>query len=74
MQTKTGSGVEVLVTTTIGYLVSVTVGQLWLYPAFGVELQLTDNFGLTACFVGISMFLKYAFRRLFNSLKMFTEE
>ena len=74
MQTKTGSGVEVVVTTTVGYLVSVTVGQLWLYPAFGVELALGDNFGLTAIFVGISMFLKYGFRRGFNSLKMFTEE
>jgi hypothetical protein len=73
MQTKTGSIVEVTVTTVVGYLVSVGIGQLWLYPLFEVEVTLADNFGLTAGFVGVSMLLKYGFRRLFNSLKMFTE-
>jgi hypothetical protein len=52
----------------------VGIGQLWLYPLFEVEVTLADNFGLTAGFVGVSMILKYGFRRLFNSLKMFTEE
>ncbi len=74
MQTNRGSVIEVLVTTTVGYLVSVTVGQLWLYPIYGIELELTDNLGLTSVFIGISMFLKYGFRRLFNSLNWFTEE
>ena len=74
MQTKTGSMIEVVTTTTIGYLVSVLIGQLWLYPAFGVEVELMENFGLTAGFVGVSLFLKYGFRRLFNSLRIFTEE
>jgi hypothetical protein len=63
----------VTVTTVVGYLVSVGIGQLWLYPLFEVEVTLADNFGLTAGFVGVSMLLKYGFRRLFNSLKMFTE-
>jgi hypothetical protein len=74
MQTKTGSAVEVAVYTVLSFTSSVGVSQLWLYPTFGVELQLLDNLGLTAILVIISMILKYGCRRLFNSLKMFREE
>ena len=65
-QTKSGSLLEVSVTTLVGYLVSVAVGQLWVYPLFGYDLAITDNMGLTAIFVGVSMIIKYGFRRLFN--------
>jgi hypothetical protein len=67
-QSKGGSLLEVSVTTLVGYLVSVIIGQLWLYPAFGYDLSLSDNFGLTAVFVGVSMVIKFGFRRLFNHL------
>ncbi len=68
-QSKSGSLLEVSVTTLTGYLMSVVIGQLWVYPAFGYDLTLADNFGLTAVFVVISMAIKYGFRRLFNHIQ-----
>ncbi len=68
-QSKSSSLLEVSVTTLVGYLVSVFVGQLWVYPMFGYYLSMADNFGLTAVFVTISMAIKYSFRRLFNHLQ-----
>ena len=71
MQTKTGTVVEIVSTTCIGYCVSVFVGQLWLYPAFGVQLELTTNMGLTLGFVGISLCIKFTMRRVFTHLRVF---
>ncbi len=68
-QSKSSSLLEVSVTTLASYLVSVIVGQLWVYPMFGYTLTLGDNMGLTAVFVSISMVIKYGLRRLFNYLQ-----
>ena len=58
--------IEVLVTTLVGYLVSVGLGQWFLYGWFGYQLTWTHNFSLTAIFVGVSMIIKFGFRRYFN--------
>lgn len=64
-QSKKGSLTEVSITTAIGYVVSVVLGQ-YLYPLFGYDLTLGDNAGLTAIFVSVSMIIKYTLRRYFN--------
>ena len=71
MQTKTGTVVEIVSTTCIGYCVSVVVGQLWLYPAFGVTLTISTNMSLTLGFVGISLCIKFVMRRVFTHLRIF---
>ena len=65
-QSKAMSLVEVCTTTLVGYLVSVGLGQWFVYGWFGYNLTWTHNFSLTAIFVGVSMVIKFGFRRYFN--------
>lgn len=71
MQTKKGSVIEIVSTTAVGYCVSVVAGQLWLYPAFGVTLDLTTNIPLTASFVALSLVIKFVGRRIFTHYRLF---
>lgn len=66
MQTKWQSLVEATTNTVIGWGISVAVGQLLIYPAYGYEVTIVDNFGMTAAFVAVSLTRSYLFRRLFN--------
>jgi len=74
MQSKIGSAIEICSTTLVGYIVSVIIGYLWLYPWFNVPLDWTTNMGLTACFVGVSMIVKFISRRIFTSMGLFREK
>ncbi len=65
-QLRTHSVIEVLVTTAASYLTAVLLGHFFVYEMFGYELELLDNLGLTAIFVGTSMFIKFGIRRWFN--------
>lgn len=65
MQTKTQSFIEAATNTLIGYAISVGVGQI-VYPLFGYEVSISDNMGLTAIFVAVSLTRSYVFRRFFN--------
>ncbi len=58
--------IEVLVATVASYLTAVILGHFFVYEMFGYELELLDNLGLTAIFVGTSMFIKFGIRRWFN--------
>ena len=73
MQTRKGSLIEISTTTTIGYCVSVIIGQLWLYPAFGMDIDITANAGLTASFVAVSVVIKFLLRRIFTRNQWFKE-
>lgn len=66
MQTKWQSLVEATTNTVIGWGISVIVGQLVIYPYYGYEVTIMDNFGMTAAFVAVSLARSYVFRRLFN--------
>ena len=44
------------------------VGQVVIYPYFGYEVTIMDNFGMTAAFVAVSYTRSYVFRRFFNWL------
>lgn len=66
MQTRWWSLAEATTNTVIGWGISVIVGQLVIYPAYGYEVTIMDNFGMTAAFVVVSLTRSYIFRRLFN--------
>ena len=65
MQTRLISAFEATTNTVVGYWVSVTVGQLLIYPMHGYEITLTDNISMTAMFVGISLVKSYLCRRAY---------
>lgn len=65
-QTRLMSLVEASANTVIGWGISVVVGQLLIYPAYGYEVTIVDNFGMTAAFVAVSLTRSYIFRRLFE--------
>lgn len=66
MQTRWWSLAEATTNTVIGWGISVIVGQLVIYPAYGYEVTIMDNFGMTAAFVVVSLTRSYIFRRMFN--------
>ena len=66
MQTKTQSAIEAGANAFLGWGISVIVGQLVIYPYFGYEVTITDNFGMTAAFVAVSYTRSYLFRRAFT--------
>jgi hypothetical protein len=68
MQTRKQSAVEVLVGTAIGLTLSVVVGQLLIYPAFGVHPSWIANVWMTGCFTVVSIARSYLTRRFFNWL------
>lgn len=67
MQKRLHSLIEVVSGTLVAYVISVTAG-IWIYPAFGMPLNLGANMGVTACFTAISIARGYLWRRLFNWL------
>ncbi len=66
MQTRLVSAIETGTSTLVGYLISVVIGQLFIYPMFGYDVGLMDNAGMTALFVAVSYIRAYGFRRLFS--------
>lgn len=66
MQTRWWSLAEATTNTVIGWGISVIVGQLVIYPYYGYDVTIMDNFGMTAAFVAVSLTRSYIFRRLFN--------
>lgn len=65
MQTKTKSLLEAATNTFVGYAISVAIGQ-FIYPIFGYAITITDNMGLTAVFVSVSLVRSYVVRRWFT--------
>jgi hypothetical protein len=70
MQTKTGSLVETLASTVIGFGVALA-SQVTIFPWFGVHLPLTSNIYITCWFTLISVARGYFVRRLFNRIKKY---
>lgn len=69
-QTKTGSLLEVLVSTVIGYSVALAA-QLLVFPLFGWTPPLAANLAIGAIFTVVSIVRGYAVRRLFNRFGWF---
>lgn len=68
MQSRMMSALEAAANAFLGWGISVIVGQLVIYPAYGYEVTVMDNFGMTAAFVAVSYLRSYLFRRGFNWL------
>lgn len=65
-QTRTGSLVESLMNTAIGYGVAL-VSQIAIFPLFGIHVPLRTNLGIGAWFTLISVVRSYIVRRWFNA-------
>ncbi|MCK5226426.1 MAG: hypothetical protein KAQ89_06870 [Planctomycetes bacterium] len=64
-QTKVQSVVESVTGVTIGYMVAI-FSQIAVFPIFGIQVSITDNFAIAAYFTVISLIRSYVVRRWFN--------
>lgn len=64
-QTRLQSLAESLTNIAIGYTVAI-LSQLAVFPVFGIDIPLSDNFLIGAWFTGISLARGYLVRRWFN--------
>ena len=65
MQSRRLSAVEAIVSTAIGFGVSLAL-TFTVLPAFGYDVTAPDAWGITAIFTAASIARSYAVRRLFN--------
>ncbi len=65
MQTRLQSLIESFVNVAIGYGVAL-LGQLAVFPLYGLEVNLATNLQIGLWFTGISIARSYAVRRGFN--------
>jgi len=66
MQTRIVSAIEAALNTGIGYLLSVAIGQLIVYPMYNIPITLSQNVVVTAIFVAVSYIRSLGLRRLFE--------
>lgn len=65
-QSKLHSFLEASINVSIGWALSVVVGQLIIYPMFDIPLSLVENMGATAMFTLVSVIKAYYIRRTAN--------
>jgi hypothetical protein len=65
MQTKKQSLIESLINILIGYFVSIG-SQIVIFPQFGIEVSIKDNFCIGLYFTIVSIIRSYLVRRFFN--------
>lgn len=68
MQTKKQSLVEIIISTAIGFVVSL-ISTFILFPIVGIESTSSKNVMVTVSFTVISIVRGYFVRRFFNNLK-----
>lgn len=68
MQDKKWSLIESTVNTIVGYLLSMLTRSL-VFPLFGFDVSLRDNFIISFIFFIVSFVKNYAMRRVFNNVK-----
>jgi len=66
MQTKLSSLLEAIISTAIGFTVSMLVQHLIVTPLYGLTLSVADNFWITMIFTVASILRQYFVRRYFN--------
>ena len=67
MQSRLQSLIESFSNIAIGYGVAL-IGQIVVFPLFGMQVRLSDNIKIGAIFTVISIARTYTVRRLFNWL------
>lgn len=65
MQTRAQSLTEACANVAIGYVVALAA-QLAVFPAFGLQVSLSENLAIGAIFTAVSIVRSYAVRRLFE--------
>lgn len=68
MQTKRISLIEAIVSTLIGFIVSLIV-QLIIYPIMDIKATIEQNLTITTVFTIVSIVRGYLVRRFFNKIK-----
>jgi len=66
MQSKKHSFIESIINVLIGYIIAV-LSQIIIFPLFGININLSDNFLIGLWFTLISIIRSYMIRRLFNT-------
>jgi len=66
MQSRWMSFVEAVTNIVVGYGLAVLTQSI-VFPFFGFQASLGENFLLAALFTGISLIRSFAIRRLFNA-------
>ena len=66
-QSVSHSFIESVTNVTTGYFIAI-ISQMTIFPAFGIEITLTENFTIAGLFTVISVIRSFFFRRVFNSI------
>lgn len=64
-QSRHMSLIEAVTNVILGYGLAV-ITQIVVFPWFGLDVSIGENFAIGAVFVGISLLRSYALRRLFE--------
>jgi len=64
-QSRRMSLIEAVTNVIVGYGLAV-ITQIVVFPWFGLDVSIGENFAIGAVFVGISLLRSYALRRLFE--------
>lgn len=65
-QPRSHSLIEAFANTAIGFVISLAAVS-YLFPLFGIEMSVGDNFTATTIMTFVSVVRSYALRRVFNS-------
>jgi len=65
-QTRTGSLIEAFINVLIGFWINY-VANLLIFPLFGFQISLSDNFIMGLIYTAISIGRSYVIRRWFNA-------
>ena len=68
MQSRLYSLIESVSNVAVGYGVAI-LGQIIVFPWFGMQVRLADNLKIGAIFTVISVVRNYTMRRVFNRAK-----
>ena len=66
MQSRFMSSIEAATNVAVGYGVAVLT-QVMVFPLFGLQVSLRDNFLLGTVFTSVSLIRSYLLRRFFNA-------
>lgn len=65
-QTRTGSLIEAFINVLIGFWINY-IANLLIFPLFGFQISLSDNFVMGLIYTAISIGRSYVIRRWFNA-------
>ncbi len=67
MQTRKGSFTETVVSTVVGFLITMVI-QLSIFPLYGIHLEFHQDLQIVGIFTVASIARGYALRRVFNNI------